>query len=204
MTEGCRPSWPGRDDGRLARLGGVIDGPGVGIVSGIFGYAFATAWRTDAHGAVARASTPTYFGSWRRVPAASPDTRFENPRTSSSPTKPLVTPRDARCSRCEIDLPSTGDSFLVGHHAPLTRWRVSPCRASILRPRVAWGVARTQDRADRCPLPRLSPGREWRTRNRRERRSSRRQGTGDRRAPSRRTPVGLRRGLPDTQLTPPA
>jgi len=26
MTEGCRPSWPGRDDGRLARLGGVIDG----------------------------------------------------------------------------------------------------------------------------------------------------------------------------------
>src|SRR3989442_14550597 len=105
MTEGCRPSWPGRDDGRLARLGGVIDGPGVGIVSGIFGYAFATAWRTDAHGAVARASTPTYFGSWRRVPAASPDTRFENPRTSSSPTKPLVTPRDARCSRCEIDLP---------------------------------------------------------------------------------------------------
>src|SRR2546425_4545972 len=86
---------------------------------------------------------------------------------------------------------------LVGHHAPLTRWRVSPCRASILRPRVAWGVARTRDRADRCPLPRLSPGREWRTRNRRERRSSRRQGTGDRRAPSRRTPVGLRRGLPD-------
>src|SRR5438445_13609901 len=83
MTEGCRPSWPGRDDGRLARLGGVIDGPGVGIVSGIFGYAFATAWRTDAHGAVARASTPTYFGSWRRVPAASPDTRFENPRTPS-------------------------------------------------------------------------------------------------------------------------
>src|SRR2546426_102884 len=29
MTEGCRPSWPGRDDGRLARLGGVIDGPGI-------------------------------------------------------------------------------------------------------------------------------------------------------------------------------
>ena len=24
MTEGCRPSWPGRDDGRLARLGGAI------------------------------------------------------------------------------------------------------------------------------------------------------------------------------------
>lgn len=38
----------------------------VGIVSGIFGYAFATAWRTDAHGAVALVSTPTYFGCWRR------------------------------------------------------------------------------------------------------------------------------------------
>src|SRR5437660_3763181 len=154
MTEGCRPSWPGRDDGRLARLGGVIDGPGVGIVSGIFGYAFATAWRTDAHGAVARASTPTYFGSWRRVPAASPDTRFENPRTSSSPTKPLVTPRETLgvpAARLICPPPGTRSSSGITHPSPDGESLLS--RASILRPRVAWGVARTRDRADRCPLP---------------------------------------------------
>src|SRR2546425_8569662 len=96
MTEGCRPSWPGRDDGRLARLGGVIDGLGVGIVSGIFGYAFATAWRTDAHRAVARASTPTYFGPWGPVPAAAPHTRVENPRTATTPPQPLVKPAETR------------------------------------------------------------------------------------------------------------